>query len=155
IGGVHRSSFPCACLRPGAALSLFSARASIGRGLAPSIVAGLDLFCDVSGVVFHPPDQRGTSRLLPGQAEEKQPRHIRDSAPVKYATVWIEHGKLDPRVVRAVAGGPDQRVDLEFAPILEANRLSRGIHGPRLQLDSMPLPQLARARSDERIPMSQ
>ena len=82
--------------------------------------------------------------MLPGQAEEVQPWHVCHPAALTHAPVRIEHGKLDPRVVRAVAGGPDQRVNLEVAPILETGHPSRGIHRPRLQLDPIPLPQLAR-----------
>ena len=93
----------CPSLNPSLVLPLprraepFSALASIGRGLVPSIVGGLDLFCDECSVVFHPSNQRGTSGVLPGQAEEVQPWHVGDSTPVNHATIGIENAEIQSR----------------------------------------------------------
>src|SRR5438045_2930493 len=46
-----------------------------------------ELLADELRVVFHPADQRGSTRVLPRQAEEVEPRHIRNAATVAQTTI--------------------------------------------------------------------
>src|SRR5262245_62509329 len=62
-----------------------------------------------------------------------------------------QHGQLDPGVVGAVAGRPDDRADVERAVVAEADRAAFGCDGARLQLDSVPALQLAWCRADQSV----
>jgi hypothetical protein len=76
---------------------------------------GVDLVGDELGVVFDPPEQRGSPRVLPGETEDVEAAHVGDPAPVKQLSVVVGNGKLDPGVVEAVARRPDDRVDVKRA----------------------------------------
>ena len=69
-----------------------------------------------AGVVLDPAHQRRAAGVLPGQAEEVEAGDVGDAAAMAQAPVLVEDGQLDPRVVGAEAGRPDDGVDLELAP---------------------------------------
>src|ERR671930_965389 len=106
-------------------------------------------------VIFHPADQRGPARVLPGKAEEVEARTVRDTAAVPQATTGIDDGQVDPRVVGAVAGRPDDRGDVELAAVVEAHRVAVSIHRARFQLDAVTLLQLAWTRADQSVARAQ
>ena len=64
-------------------------------------------------------------------------------------------GSVDPRVVGAVAGRPDDRVDLELAAVVERDRAPGRLHCARSQPDAVAAPELSRARADQRLPAPQ
>ena len=68
-----------------------------------------------------------------------------------YATALLEDGQFDPRMVSAIAGRPDDSVDLELSPVREANRSPVGADDARLQADPVPLPEVAWTRADQRV----
>src|SRR5215211_7928423 len=108
-----------------------------------------DALGDELGVIFHPADQGGSPRVLPGEAEEIEPGDVGDAASVAQAAIVIDDGQVDPRVVSAVTGRPDDGVDLELATVIEAQRVAVSIYRARFQLDAVTLLELARARSDQ------
>ena len=69
--------------------------------------------------------------------------------------VRVNDGKVDPGEVGAVARRPDDGVHLELAFILEAHGAARRSKRARLQLDAVAPLELARARSDQRVPVPQ
>ena len=83
---------------------------------------GVDLVRDVLCVVLDPAEQRGASGVLPGQAEEIEPRRLRHAAPMHDATVPVEDRGINPRVVGPEARGPDDATDLELRAVAEAQR---------------------------------
>src|SRR6185436_18943851 len=89
-----------------------------------------DLAGDVLGVVLHPSEQRRAARVLPGQPEEIETGRLRDAAPVHRPPALVEHGDLDPRVVRPEAGGPDDRLDVDARAVVEPNGRPGGPDGP-------------------------
>src|SRR4051812_38957887 len=110
------------CSSPGRSVTMQSRR-SVGSRfhLARSTRAspGDDLLGEIRSVVSDEPEQCGTSRVLPGHAEEGQQGHVGDPAPVHDATVHRHAGDCDPGVVRAVARGPDHNSDVEAAAVGE------------------------------------
>jgi hypothetical protein len=106
---------------------------------------------DEFGVVFHPSDQRGATRVLPGEAEEVEARHVGDATTMANATVLVEDRQLDPRVVGPVARRPEDGVHLELAAVLEADGVAVDLEDARFELDAEALLELARARADQRL----
>src|SRR6185503_18406009 len=106
---------------------------------------------DVPGIILHPADQRRSTRVLPRKAEEEEARDTGDATTVAYAPALLEDGQLDPRMVGAIARRPDDRVDLELSPVREANRSPVGADDASLQVDPVPLPELAWTRADQRV----
>ena len=92
--------------------------------------------------------------MLPGEAEEVEAGNARDAAAMLDATVGVEDGQLDPRVVGAVAGRPDDAVGLDLAAVGEAQRPPRDADETRLQGDAVTA-HVARARSDQRVAVLQ
>src|SRR5256885_10334583 len=62
-----------------------------------------DLRGNELGVLLHPPQQGGTTRVLPRQPEEVETGDVCDSAEVPKAAAGIQHGKVDPGMVMAVS----------------------------------------------------
>src|SRR5215218_7333963 len=83
-------------------------------------------------VVLDKADQGRPASVLPREPKEVQAGDVCHAAAVAQAPVGIEDRKLEPRVVRPVAGGPEHGVDLELAPVLEPDRAARGPDGARL-----------------------
>src|SRR5919201_792124 len=110
---------------------------------------------DELGVILHPADQGGPARVLPGKAEEVEARTVRDAAAVPQAPIVIDDRRVDPGVVSAVPGCPDDRVDVELAAVVEAHRVAVSIHRARFQLDAVTLLQLAWTRADQRLARAQ
>ena len=106
-------------------------------------------------VLPHPADESRAARVLPGETEEVEPRHIGYSAAMAEASVRVEDRKVDPRVIGPVARRPDDGVDLDLAAVLERNRAPGSTGRARLQLDAVLTLELARARPDQRVPMLQ
>src|SRR5690242_16577057 len=104
----------------------------------------IDLFGDELGVVLDPAEECRAARVLPGETDEVETRHVGHAAPVTDGAVRIRDGKLDPGVIRLVSGRPDDGVDLELAAVGEADGAAGGGERPRLQLDAVAL-QLPRA----------
>src|SRR5207248_5025258 len=82
---------------------------------------------DEFGVVFHPANQPRAARVLPGEAEQVEPRDIGHAATVAQPTVLVEDRKLDPRILRPVARRPDDGVYLQLAAVPEAHRAALSI----------------------------
>src|SRR5205807_5022717 len=106
------------------------------------------------GVVLDPAEKGRAARLLPGETEEVEARHVGNASPVTDTAVRIRDRKLDPGVLRAVSGRPDDGVDVELAAVGEADRAAGRGDRPRLQFDAVAL-QPARARPDQRVAVAQ
>src|SRR5439155_6987679 len=105
-------------------------------------------FRDELGIVLHPADQRGAASVLPGEAQDVEPRDIGDAAAVTQAAVLVEDRQLDPGVVGAVPGRPDHGLDFDVAAVLDANRVAVGVDRAGLQFDPVALLELAWTRTD-------
>src|SRR5689334_23113662 len=114
----------------------------------------IDLFGDELGVVLDPAEESRTARVLPGETEEVETRHVAHASTVTDDAVRIRDGKLDPGLIRPESGRPDDGVDRELAAVCEADGAARGGERPRLQLDAVAL-QPARARADQRVAVAQ
>src|SRR5581483_6987380 len=114
----------------------------------------IDLFGDELGVVLDPAKEGGAARVLPGETEEIETRHVGHASTVTDGALRIRVGKLDPGVIQLVSGRPYDGIDLELAAVGETNRAAGGGDRPLLQFDAAAL-QLARARADQRVPVAQ
>src|SRR4051812_36003937 len=104
-----------------------------------------DPLSDELGVVFDEADQRRAARVLPGLAEEVKARNLRDPAVVTQTAIFVEDRQLDPRVIGAVAGRPDDGVDLELAAVVEARSAGGRVEGPGVGVDPRKLGAVAAA----------
>ena len=75
--------------------------------------------------------------MLPRQAEEVEAGRLRHAALVHDAAVLVEHRDVDPRVVDAEAGCPDDGADVELGAVGEAHRRSGGVDGSAVELDAV------------------
>src|SRR5581483_494873 len=114
----------------------------------------IDLFGDELGVFLDPAKEGRAARVLPGETEEIETRHVRHASPVTDGTLRIRDGKLEPGAIRLVSGRPNDGIDLDLAAVGETNRAAGGRNRPRLQLDAVPL-EPARARADQRVAVAQ
>src|SRR5262249_58600661 len=80
---------------------------------------------------------------------------VGDAAGVTQATLLVEDREVDPGVVGAVAGRPDDRLDGELAAIIEPHRVAVGGRRTRSQLDVVALLEHAWARADQRVARAQ
>ena len=96
-----------------------------------TLVRGSDSLGDELGVVLHPAEQRRSPSVLPSETEEEQTGVVGDSASMEHAAVLIEHGKVDPVVLRSVARCPDHGIDVELAAVSERHCI--GPRRPRLE----------------------
>src|SRR5690606_19700770 len=76
---------------------------------------------EVGGVVVDEAEQRRAAGVLPGQAEEVQAGDVGDATPVDHPAVAYHAGDVDPGVVGAVTGRPDDRAHLEVAVVDEVD----------------------------------
>src|SRR5689334_5515139 len=60
---------------------------------------GIDLLGDELGVVLDPAEKGRAARVLPGETEEVEPRHVGHASPVTDDAVRICDEKLDPGVI--------------------------------------------------------
>src|SRR3954452_15452518 len=109
---------------------------------------------DELGVVLHPADERGAARVLPGKAEEIEAGNVGDPPAVDQLAVAICDRKVDPRVVEAVPGRPDDRGDIDRRAVLEDHRSPGGAYGAAVHGHAGALCR-ARARADECVPRAQ
>src|SRR5919106_683951 len=129
-------------------------RRALGRSWV-SFLHRRDPLIEERCVVFDPADQRRAASPLPREAEEVDAGDVGDTASMAQAAVLVEDRKIDPGEVGAVTGRPDDGVHLELAFVLEAHDASRGSGCARLELDSIAAPELAWARTNERVPVLQ
>jgi hypothetical protein len=103
-----------------------------GRGRPGGAAAGGDAVGQVGGVVVDEAEQGRPAGVLPGQAQEVQAGHPGDAAPVINMAFTDHAGDVDPGVVRAVAGRPDDHPNvLQEAVVGEADRAALGVDQPR------------------------
>jgi hypothetical protein len=76
---------------------------------------------EIVRVVLDPAEQRRSPGVLPRQAEEVQARRGGDAALVHDLALAVEHGQVNPTVVEAESGCPDQGVDGQLGPVREAD----------------------------------
>ena len=95
------------------------------------------------------------SGVLPGQTKEVEAGHVGDASAVSEAPVRVENGEVDPGVIGPVPGCPDDCVDLQLAPVLEAHGPALSVDSAGFQLHAVPSPELPRARADQRLSSSQ
>src|SRR4029453_1103700 len=114
-----------------------------------------DLSGNELGVVLDPADQGGAARVLPCQSKEVEAGYLGYPAAVPEPAVGIEDRKMDPGVVRAVSGCPEDCIYLELASILEPDRPSVRVDATRLQLDAVAPTELTGARADECLTRAQ
>src|SRR5918995_1036210 len=69
--------------------------------------------------------------------------------------ISAENGKLDPGVIGPVPGCPDDCVDLQFAPVLEAHGPPFGVDNAGFQLHAIAAAKFPRAGADQRLSISQ
>src|SRR6266700_3811122 len=67
---------------------------------------------DLAGVVFDAADERGLAPPEHGQPERVQARAADNAALVAQLALRVEHGHVEPPVVRPKAGRPHDRADL-------------------------------------------
>ena len=79
---------------------------------------------EVAGVVAGAVDQRRLAAPQELHAHQVQARRVGDAAVVADQALAVEHRHVEPRVVRPVAGGPDDRLDLAGGEI-DAERRRR------------------------------
>src|SRR5215216_5596049 len=128
---------------------------ALGQSSCLCFVQGCDPLDEESSIVLDPADQRRAACPLPGEAEEKETWYVGHSATVSQAPVLIDDRKADPRVVGAVAGGPDDRVDLDLVPVVRADRAPSDGRGAWFQFYAITARYLARARADQRVAVFQ
>src|SRR6185295_4950744 len=92
--------------------------------LALRLLEGRDLLGDELSVVLHPSEQCRAASVLPGQTEEVEAGNVGHASAVAQSAGLVDDGKLDPGVVGPVSGRPDDRVELELAPVLEPHSAS-------------------------------
>src|SRR3954453_3668593 len=109
---------------------------------------------DELGVVFHPADERGAARVLPGKAEEVEAGNVGDPPAVDQLAVAICDRKVDPGVVEPVTGRPDGRGDIEGRAVLEDHRSPGSAYGAPVHGHSGAFGR-ARAGADECVPRAQ
>src|SRR5215213_8480157 len=102
-----------------------------------------------------PSDQRGAAGVLPRQPNEVETRDLGDTAAVAETPVFTQDGKIDPRVVRAVPGRPEDGVDLELAFVLKPDGAVVRVDDTRFQLDAVAALERARARPDQHLARAQ
>ncbi len=112
---------------------------------------GADVVDDVFGVVADPVDQRRASGVLTVHAEEVQPGGVGDPAPVARHTMVVKDRHVHPGVVGSIPGGPHHGVDLDRAPIREADRSSARINCAGEQLDRVVFGAPPEAVADEQL----
>src|SRR3954447_15083698 len=98
---------------------------------------GVDLLGEVIGVVLDEAEQRRAPGVLPGQPEEVDPRRAGHAALVYDAAAFVEHRHVDPGVVAAEAGRPDDTPNVELAGVAESHRRAGGVDRPAVELDSL------------------
>ena len=109
-----------------------------------------DVLSDVSSVVAAKAEQGRSAGVLPLQSQEVEPWLIGDSATVPQAALLVGDGQLDPRVVRLIAGRPDDRVGVDAGAVGESNDASGRLERAWLESDALAL-RLGRARPDQRL----
>src|SRR5919201_4446616 len=110
-----------------------------------------DLLCNEVRVLLHPPEQRRAARVLPGEAEEVDPRDLRDAAVMAEATVVAKDRKVDPAVVGPVSRCPDNGVDVQGASVSERDGTTGGRYGARLHRHAVAAAPLARGRAEQGV----
>src|SRR6266550_4205466 len=149
-GGRARARFQSAPMSGG-----FTRDSGCDSTTASGLSRRRNLACNELGIVFDPTDQCRPTGVLPGEAEEVEPRQIGDTAAMTRLTRRrVEDRRLDPRPVRAISRGPDHRIHPEVAAIRERDRSSRGAQSPRLQIDAIAAPELTWTRPDQRLSLS-
>ena len=120
--------------------------------ISPRIVLkDRDLPGDELGIVLDPADQRRAPGVLPGQTKEVEAGGVGDASTVSEPPVRVEDGEVDPGVIGPVPGCPDDGVDLQLAPVLEAHGPALDADNAGFQLHAVPSPELPRARADQRV----
>jgi len=71
------------------------------------------------------------------------------------APVLIDDRKVDPRIVGAVARGPDDCVDLDLSSVVGTDRAPGDGRSARFQFYAITARYLAGARADQRVPIFQ
>src|SRR5919106_3028540 len=130
-------------------------RRALGHSSCLCFLQGCDPLREERSIVLDPADQRRAACPLPGEAEEKETWYVGQSATVSQAPVLIDDRKVDPRIVGAVAGGPDDRVDLDLVSVVGADRAPSDGRGARFQFYAITARYLAGARADQRVPVFQ
>src|SRR3954452_8967069 len=125
VGSVGKVAGACVCsisvsLRCGR--RLWHARRRNLRGPRAGCM-GLDLVRDVGRVVLDEAEQRRAARVLPLQAERVEARDLGHATAMPDPAVLAGHWKLNPAVVVAETGRPNDGVDLQAAAVREG-------HGP-------------------------
>src|SRR5436190_3600124 len=68
---------------------------------------GGDLLSEVLGVVLDKAKERRAAGVLPWEPQEVEPRRAGHAALMDSAAIVVEYRRVDPGVVAAEAGGPD------------------------------------------------
>src|SRR4051794_6558012 len=113
-------------------------------------MAAVDLVGDELCVVGDEAEERRATGVLPGEAEEVEPRNLADAATVAQAPLLVVPRQLHPRVVGPVAGRPDHGVEIELAAAGEAHDATVGGNRPRMHSDAVAA-DIAWARADQRV----
>jgi hypothetical protein len=65
----------------------------------------------VAGVSPHLVEQAGAEGVEPVEADQIEPRHLGDAAPVTRVAAFVEQRQVDPAEVEAIAGPVDDAGD--------------------------------------------